>query len=257
MLYLEISKRFGTIKRSRSCFLYTEKGIRLTDLYQEAGRAILGWGEGSAFTMMKNVLSRGVTGSFNTDFFPRLEKAVSELLASNRKIFIFSEKNIALAECEKSFGKKAVLWKPWNPSKTDWQTEDFILLAPPLPWTQTIWILAVNAECIKDVAVLNTSPLAPPLTVGVTRAIYDMIQALQERAEKDWFLYDTVLTKYWTRKGPYLYPKMAREEYDAFVLHCLDCNLVISPDYDNPSIVPYGADKGVFTLLKRNEYGAK
>ena len=54
----EISKRFGNVKRARGCFLYTEKGVRLTDLFQEGGRAILGWGGNSAFTVLKNVLSR-------------------------------------------------------------------------------------------------------------------------------------------------------------------------------------------------------
>ena len=38
--YFEISKRFGAIKRARGTFFYTEKGIRLTDLYLENGRAV-------------------------------------------------------------------------------------------------------------------------------------------------------------------------------------------------------------------------
>ena len=42
--YAEISKHFGNVKRARGNFLYTEKGIRVTDMYLEHGRAILGWG---------------------------------------------------------------------------------------------------------------------------------------------------------------------------------------------------------------------
>ena len=47
----EINSRYGNIKRARNCFLYTARGVRLTDMYQEGGRAILGWGGGSAFTI--------------------------------------------------------------------------------------------------------------------------------------------------------------------------------------------------------------
>ena len=57
----QIYKRYGPVTRARGCFLYTKKGKRLTDLYQEDGRAILGWEGGSAFTHLKNVLSRGQT----------------------------------------------------------------------------------------------------------------------------------------------------------------------------------------------------
>ena len=72
--YFKISKRFGAIKRARGTFFYTEKGIRLTDLYLENGRAVLSWRNDngtngtSAFLKIKNNINRGLTGSFETDF---------------------------------------------------------------------------------------------------------------------------------------------------------------------------------------------
>ena len=93
----EISKRFGNVKRARGCFLYTEKGVRLTDLFQEGGRAILGWGGNSAFTVLKNVLSRGLTGSFPTVFDLQLKKAVSELLDSRRSVSVFFDREKAVS----------------------------------------------------------------------------------------------------------------------------------------------------------------
>ena len=50
---------------------------------------------------------------------------------------------------------------------------------------------------------------------------------------------------------------MEEQEYGEFMLHCLDCGIVISPDYNVPSIVPFGADKGVFTALKNAPFGEK
>ena len=78
----EINSRYGNIKRARNCFLYTARGVRLTDMYQEGGRAILGWGGGSAFTMFKNVMNRGITGSFSTDYEKQTVRAVQTLFSS-------------------------------------------------------------------------------------------------------------------------------------------------------------------------------
>ena len=84
--------------------------------------------------------------------------------------------------------------------------------------------------------------------------IYDVISEIPLRKETDWFKYDNVLSKYWTRKGPYLFPKMNEEMYKKFVAHCLDCSILINPEYNNPSIIPFGADIGVFTKLKNNPF---
>jgi len=260
----EIFLRYGTVKRARGCFLYTAKGVRLTDLYQEGGRAILGWGGGSAFTMLKNVLSRGITGSYNSGFFKQLEKAVSELLASERKVYVYADKQKALGAALRLAPESTSFWKPWSEGNVDWRTCTSVIIEPPLAWTAGIYLLAVSdtpeteavlsaLDAVPDKS-LHSEHLAAPMTAAVTRAVYDMIAALQIRKESDWFIYDTVLTKYWTRKGPYLYPKVARNSYGKFILHCLDYGIVISPVYEIPSIVPFGADKGVLGGLAKNPF---
>lgn len=263
-----IASKYGTIKRARGCFLYTEKGIRLTDLYQEGGRAILGWGARGTFTVLKDVLDRGITGSFYTDFSikhikykSRLSRSVSDLFASDRTTFVFSSKEAALkAALSVSAGSTSV-FKPWNPFDVDWTQVDCIVFSPALPWTDNIFVLAVKSAlvCNDDLKTVKVSfedeaELPSPLCAAVTRSVYDLIKALQEREEKHWFIYDKVLTKYWTRKGPYLFPKVPEEKYSDFVLHCLDCELVISPDFNEVSIVPFGADYGVFRKLERNPF---
>ena len=300
----EIFSRFGTVKRARKCFLYTSKGVRLTDLYQEGGRAILGWG-GSAFTVFKNVLERGITGSYFTDFsspngknLNPLERAIFELFGDKRTVFTFSSIKLAF-EAALSLSPQATgVWRPWNPGNIDFCSEDCILFVPTLPWTNDIFILAVKDEILKQYdsnnasgrlqtddlpvqnddflgndkekiaqnksvapnfvrhLVPNQTFLSSPLCAAVTRSIYDLIKALQEREEKHWFIYDKILTKYWERRGPYLFPKIPEKKYTEFIRHCLDCNLVISPEYHKPSIVPFGADKGVFRLLEKNPFKA-
>ncbi len=273
----EIYKKYGTVTRARNCFLYTKKGVRLTDLFLENGRAILGWEGGNAFTHLKNVLSRGQVGSFTCEDSSRVAKAVSELLSSDRQIFYFSNKKDALKAALEISPVNTSTYKPWSPANQDWSTIDCVILEPPLPWTQTVYILAAKLTTPTPLSIATpagiavSAPIAnaglpglqTPATAinlpfameaAIARAIYNLIQALQTREEKNWFLYDTVLTKYFERKGPYLTPKMPEKNYTDFVLHCLNLGIVINPDYNSFSIVPFGADKGVFTKLKNSPF---
>lgn len=251
----EIYNRYGIIKRARNCFLYTQKNIRLTDCFQENGRAILGWEGGSAFTQFKNVLSRGQVGSFITEDAPRINKAVSSLLASDRKVYFFSTKIEALKAGLFLSNENTSFYKPWT--RIDWSKIDSVIIQPPLPWTNTIFLLAIKSELIQETEkniFQNQINIPFALNVAITRAIYNLIAELQTREEKNWFIYDTILTKYFEREGPYLKPKIDEKKYDDFVLHCLDLGIVINPNYNEDSIIPFGADKGVFTCLKNSPF---
>lgn len=236
----EIFFRFGPVTRARGCFLYTKKGVRLTDLYQAGGRAVLGWGGGDAFTRLKNVMNRGLTGSFVTEYTPQIHKAVSELLGGKFKVFYSSKKMEGMA-----------FWEPWNPESEKINSSEPVCFLPPLPWTDNIYIVCVPEEKVSSWE--NKSDfmdLPSPIVAGITRSVYDLIAAIKERQEKDWFIYDQILGLFFERKGPYLYPKMTESEYDDFVLSCLDLGVIINPCCKEHSIVPFGADKGVFTGLK-------
>lgn len=252
----EIYKRYGTVTRARGCFLYTKKGVRLTDMYLEDGRAILGWEGGASFTQLKNFLSRGLTGSFITEDVSRLNKAVSRLFGSARKILCFSSKMDALKATLSISKESSCFWKPFSNSEVNYSDVDSITFIPPLPWTDSFYLLAVKSELFDkcDVSQLHGLIKLPfAVTAAITRSIYDLIAELPQRQEKHWFIYDTVLTKYWNRNACYLMPKIPEEKYDEFVIHCLENHLVINPAYD-VSIVPFGADKGNFNLIKNSPF---
>ena len=250
-LFTELYNIYGPVTRARGPFLYTKKGVRLVDMYQEDGRAILGWEGGNAFTMLKNSLSRGQVGSFICEDHSKVQKAVSKLLNSDRAIYYFNNKMDALKMGLIFAPNNTAVYSPWSPNKPNWAEVESVVIAPPLPMTDTVYILAVKDDTQIPVAKHITVPYA--LQCGIARSIYNLIKALQEREEKDWFIYDPVLTKYWTRKGPYLEPKVPENVYNAFVLHCLALGIVINPDH-KLSIIPYGADKGVFTKLKNSPF---
>ena len=96
LLYKELNLRYGPVLRARKCFLYTKKGVRVTDMFQENGKAILGWGNPKPFTQFKNTMNRGITGSFFTEYENRIQKAVSDLLNSKRIVYLFKSKQTAL-----------------------------------------------------------------------------------------------------------------------------------------------------------------
>lgn len=254
--FKELYNLYGPVTRARNCFLYTKKGIRLTDMYQENGRAIIGWEGGSAFTHLKNVLCRGQVGSFICEDYSRLTKAVSSLLASNRTLAFFSSKMDALKAGLQIAPNNTAVYTPWNPESASCAQVDALIITPPLPWTESIYILAVRDELLGESEMQFAGRISLPFAVqaGITRAIYNLIEALQVREEKDWFIYDPVLIKYWERKGPYLFPKISADKYDDFVLHCLKLGIVINPDYNEKSIIPFGADRGVFTKLANTPF---
>lgn len=255
VFFQELYKLYGPVTRARNCFLYTKKGVRITDMYQENGRAIIGWEGGNAFTHFKNVLSRGQVGSFICEDHSRLTKAVSTLLASDRTLLFFSTKMDALKAGLQLAPQNTAMYMPWAPEATEWSKRDAVVIVPPLPWTESAYILAVASNIkTEGLQFANRITLPFALQTGFARAIYNLIEALQLRQEKDWFIYDTVLTKYWERKGPYLFSKIPPEKYDDFVIHCLKLGIAINPDCNEKSIVPFGADKGVFTKLKNQPF---
>ena len=59
----------------------------------------------------------------------------------------------------------------------------------------------------------------------------------------------------WDRRGPYLVPKIRKSKYPEFFRTCLDRGLLISPEYETPSIVPIVADAGEFKSLAKGPSG--
>lgn len=257
----EIAKRYGAVQRARGFFLYTKSGARLTDLYREGGRAILGWKEGGAFMHLKNNLNRGAAGFFETEAKAHLVKSLCVLLNSERDVYAaYGLENAFAAAFERS-GEKAELWRAWDPDGTDWSCKNAVIVAPPLAWGQDIFFVCIkpqnaDGKTASDAHFRNLGGInvPSPLCAAFSRSIYDFIARALTMSEKDWFSFDKILKAYWLRKGPYLFPKIPAPSYRDFVLHCLDAQIVVSPDYEVPSIVPFGASAGTFTKLKNNPF---
>ncbi|MCM1322037.1 MAG: hypothetical protein NC041_08070 [Bacteroides sp.] len=288
LLVSEIRSRCGFVRRARGCYLYTEKGVRLTDLYLDGGRAILGWDAGKARTVFKNTLERGITGCYDSGMSKRLESAVRQLLPAEYSLVRWWSKASADDMAEQCNLTRAVHWRPWLeitaarnaeaqdsaagaakaelPPQRNGQNRvpalslpetDFppvIRLTPPFPWTGAPDIYAFLRPSENDAARIPHSDTLPaPLAAGMARAFADLRHAVLNREESSFALFDSVLTSFFHRKGCWLFPSVPKESYRSFFLHCLDNGIVISPDYDVPSVVPFGANHGDLKRMKKYE----
>jgi hypothetical protein len=225
-----IQKKYGFVRRARFCYLYTQSGKRLVDMYQEAGRAVLGW-RGNAATAFKNVFARGAAGTFCSEEGGRLKKAVRALIPG-----VQSARWYTGEKAEKSLRAYRV-WRPWAR-----EPDCPVAFLPPFPLARDVVIVAGQKS--PHGADADSDVLPPCLLAGIARSVHDLLAEIPRRGEAGWSLYDGALLRFWERAGPYLFPKIPRETYGAFALACLDAGLVVSPDYDIPSIVPWNADKG-------------
>ena len=99
-----IDDRYGFVRRARGCYLYTEKGVRLTDLWLDGGRALLGWDGGKARTAFKDTLERGATGSYDSGMTSRAVTAVKKLLPAEYSIIRFySRERARLIDLKSAF----------------------------------------------------------------------------------------------------------------------------------------------------------
>jgi hypothetical protein len=267
----EIKKRYGNVKRARGIFLYTEKSVRLTDCFLDGGRAILGHGGGKAKTAFKDCFERGANGFYDSGLLPAFEKSVKQLLPSNfTTIRLYTEKTAAPLEgtsfSSESSPKNAelVLWRPWleiSGKSIEQPTgypkieivhnltgdfPDLVKIVPPFPYATDICVYAFSTEFDEEtLRNLPENDIVPsPLLAAFTRGFYDLKIALGTYTEKDFKANSKVFEQYFTRNQCYLFPKILEEKYRDFVLKCLDVGIVISPDYNVPSIMPWRANPG-------------
>ena len=271
----EIKKRYGNVKRARGIYLYTEKGVRLTDCYLDGGRGILGHGGGKAKTAFKDCFERGANGFYDSGLLPAFEKSVKKLLpAEYTEIRLYSEKTAAmlgetsfsLDGASKSSPKKAepVLWRPWldfagkiTEQSTGYPkievvynlTGDFpaiVKIVPPFTYATDISVYAFSNACSEEMLQnLPENDVVPsPLLAAYTRGFYDLLNSFSLFTENHFKANSKALEPFFTRNQCYLFPKIPETQYKDFVLKCLDAGIVISPDYNVPSIIPWRANPG-------------
>ena len=192
-----------------------------------------------------------------------LERTSFSLESSQKKAGAVSEQTSCVLE---SSQKKAepVLWRPWleiSGKSTEQPTGypkieiihnltgDFpalVKIVPPFPYATDICVYAFSTEFDEEtLRNLPENEIVPsPLLAAFTRGFYDLKIALGTFTESDFKANSKVFEPFFTRNQCYLFPKIPKSQYKDFVLKCLDVGIVISPDYNVPSIMPWRANPG-------------
>ena len=266
----EIKKRYGNVKRARGIYLYTEKSVRLTDCFLDGGRGILGHGGGKAKTAFKDCFERGANGFYDSGLLPAFEKSVKKLLpAEYTEIRLYSEKTAAMlggtSVSLDGASEKAnpVLWRPWldfsgkiteQPTgypkiQVVYNTNEVfpavVKILPPFTYATDICVYAFSEKSYKNLAELpENDVVSSPLLAAYTRSFYDLLNSFSLFTENHFKANSKALEPFFTRNQCYLFPKISEEKYKDFVLKCLEAGIVISPDYNEPSIMPWRANPG-------------
>ena len=121
-----------------------------------------------------------------------------------------------------------------------------VKIVPPFPYATELCVYAFSTACGEEMLQnLPKNDIVPaPLLAAFTRGFYDLKIALGTYTENDFKANSKVFEPFFIRNQCYLFPKIPEEKYKDFVLKCLDIGIVISPDYNVPSIMPWKANPG-------------
>ena len=275
-VYTEIRKRYGNVRRARGYYLYTEKNIRLLDLWLDGGKAILGRRTGQANLVCKQFLDKGLTGFLPTKADVQLRRALESLLPDYPVIRWYETQDKAerIAGSVLQAGQNGTVqplpvWRPFLDLASDSQepiADNIMLVTPAYPVPCGILVAGSRFE----ERLPPSDVLFPPLAYSLARAFFDLKHKMEELQLKEIKIEDgyhsemagrsarvshTIVKKrqavlnrkaeaeclipgVWTQKGWYLFPHIPEAEYPAFFLQALDAHVLISPEYGTPSILP-------------------
>lgn len=192
-----------------------------------------------------------------------LEQTSFSLESTQKKAGAVSEQTSFSSESsQKKAG--AVLWRPWleiSGKSTEQPTGypkieivhnltgDFpalVKIVPPFPYATDICVYAFSTEFDEEtLRNLPENDIVPsPLLAAFTRGFYDLLNSFSLFTENHFKANSKALEPFFTRNQCYLFPKIPETQYKDFVLKCLEAGIVISPDYNVPSIMPWRANPG-------------
>ena len=273
-IYAEIRKRYGNIRRARGYYLYTEKNIRLLDLWLDGGKAILGRRTGQANLVCKQFLDKGLTGFLPTRADAQLQRALETLLPDYPVIRWYETQDkaerIAGSVLQSGRGSTVQTLAVWRPflgvdtgceNETVAETVPIMLVTPAYPAPYGI----IAADSRFEERLPQSDALFPPLAYSLARAFFDLNRKIGEFQLEDGYhagtaersarisrtiakRRQTVLNRkveaerlipcVWVQKGWYLFPQISEAEYPELFLQALDAHVLISPEYGIPSILP-------------------
>ncbi len=243
--------RVPEISRARGYRLYSRGGKRITDFYQEGGRALLGYRVPGMALSIKQALDKGIYPAFRSRYDSRLKKSLISLIGKDvffsvftdlRGLFSVTGNNIPEYFSSQISGKSDIsFWHPFSGDSIESLLESFKFVIPviPFPGSFSPQILLSFSEELSE-----GDPVSPVLLSPLIKVIYRMISLADTDPYAVWDDSSIILEKLWKRKGPYLIPVYRRDNHEKIFITLLDMGYLISPDYDVTSILPGEISEG-------------
>ena len=260
------------VLRARDFHLYLEGGQRLTDLWLQGGRAILGHKPAKVLGELKNAAERGLFGSFPHPQEARFIKALGQFFPG-RAFRLYQDMSSLYLALEKAGFKElaaAPLSDPAFPQHTPRQIigvqgaekplislwRPFIEIEADISRLTTFWIPVLPWPLGPVVLVLdkNMEPLfpqgeliSPVLLAPATRAMYDLAAKTCPPDFRRYPKLEKALKGgFWKRRGIYITmePSTNMEEYAVLFRRFLDGGFLIPPSPVEPVILPAEMSQG-------------
>ena len=248
----KLMKLLPKVKRARDFYLYDENSDRILDLYLDKGRAISGHRPNGLSLAIKNSISRGLYAPYPSIYSGRLITLLkNEFPGFNqwevyKSLDSFSSSYSGDLKLEDPVygddSSKQKIWRPYLPIEDNCE---LLVLSFPFPGSDVVAVLSKEAVELPASDDISTYILS-----GLIRSFYDLKKRMEQIDENKWSVLDE--TSHWNRKGPYLVPDCKEDEYGKLFKLYLDSNILISPEFGNPSICAVDIKEGTLKKLFNN-----
>jgi len=243
-------------------------------MYQQDGRAILGHKPGKISTAIKNEISRGLFASYPVHYYSRFIKVLQQLLPFCSVFRIFPSTECACRAVGEILGKEAFaediqdpllshadddtyadnnpqmyLWRPFCSCNVTDADAIFPILPFPAKWgVVVVGFPRLNEKDVPKYFKKPVSPLVSPIAlIGLEKAA-NMLKSILEEDTPEWENFSSDL---WTQVGPYLIPNCSEDVYYQMYENLLKKDILISPDYPGPSIIPMEYTNGEIKAFRQ------
>ncbi|MCL1992593.1 MAG: hypothetical protein FWG66_06580 [Spirochaetes bacterium] len=238
-------ERAPLVLRARGFRLYGDGGVRLVDLWQNNGAAVLGHRPPSLLRELKNTAGRGLYAPFPHFMEGRLKNALGGLFPG--RVFRFYCGAPFVLQALVKTGE-AALWRPFSDAKSPFAVAEDApgVLIPVLPGIQG-WrgglplgfcALALRPEAADG---LPPGEFLPPLSLAAAARGARELLASGKRAKPGYRRIERALQKSpWSRRGIYLGLKepLCRPRWEALFARFLQAGFLLPPVPSDPLILP-------------------
>jgi hypothetical protein len=248
------------IRRARGFRLYTGDGRRLTDLWQNNGRAALGHTPPAFLRELKNAASRGLLSPFPGPYEARLVKALARLFPGRLVRLYADTASLRRALARAGYEGAAPFPDPafpapsppdpsapalWRPFLDDPRPAAEILIPLlPLPLAGAPCPLIIDTALEARFPPSSQDLISPAMLALAARSVHDLIAAQPLRKARAFPRLLKALTQSpWRRSGVYLtretVPGVPGMEAHAALFRCfLEKGFLLPPDPRYPLIIP-------------------